>query len=194
MLAKIIVTGADRRQALEHSRRALRELEVGGLATVVPFHRAVVDDPAFAADTPDGFAVHTRWIETEFVNGVVPAIATDQADDLAPDVVSVVIGGRTMAVHVPGLAGIPAVASAVHEHAERTSSGEAADGSVTSPMQGTVVKIDIREGDQVNQGDILVVVEAMKMENPVRAPRSGTVAGLAGLQRGRQHQPGRALV
>ena len=175
MLAKIIVTGADRTQALERSRRALRELEVAGLATTVPFHRAVIDDPAFVADRQDAFVVHTRWIETDFVGDVASAAAPD-----VPSLeISVLIGGRAMGVHVPGLAGVPAVAKVAHEHAVRASSGQVADGVVTSPMQGTVIRVEVGNGDQVEHGDVLVVVEAMKMENPVRAPRSGTVTGLA---------------
>ncbi len=172
LLAKIIVTGADRSQALEHSRRALGELEVDGIATVIPFHRAVVRDPAFTAQ--DGLAVHTRWIETEFAADLKPQSRAQTASDH----VGVMVGGRRMTVQLPGLAGLPGTAEAICDQAARSTATQVADGAVTSPMQGTVVKILIQEGQHVEQGEILLIVEAMKMENPVIAPRAGTVTGL----------------
>ncbi len=172
LLAKVIVTGADRAQALERSRRALGELEVAGIATVIPLHRAVVRDPAFTAQ--DGLHVHTRWIETEFAADLKPQSRAKTGSDH----VGVIIGGRRMTVQLPGLAGLPGTAEAIRDQAARSTETRVADGAVTSPMQGTVVKIVIQEGQPVEQGEILLVVEAMKMENPVIAPRAGTVTGL----------------
>jgi acetyl-CoA/propionyl-CoA carboxylase biotin carboxyl carrier protein len=173
LIAKLIVTGADRRQALERSRRALAELSTTGLTTVVPFHRAVVREPAFTASTGEDFAVHTGWIESEFAASTEP----QDSVSLPPDVVRVVIGGRFMTVGVPGLAALPD-AAAIRAEARSATSQAAASGAVTAPMQGTVVKVAVQEGQEVDAGDVIAVVEAMKMENPVRAPRAGTVTGL----------------
>jgi acetyl-CoA/propionyl-CoA carboxylase biotin carboxyl carrier protein len=173
LIAKLIVSGADRQQALERSRRALAELEIGGLTTVVPFHRAVVGEPAFTATTGEDFAVHTGWIETEFA----PPGEPPEAVPLEPDVVRVVIGGRQLAVRLPGLASHPE-ADAIRAEARSATTEAAAHGAVTAPMQGTVVKVAVEEGQEVDAGDLIAVVEAMKMENPVRAPRAGTVTGL----------------
>jgi acetyl-CoA/propionyl-CoA carboxylase, biotin carboxylase, biotin carboxyl carrier protein len=178
MLAKLIVTGADRATALARSRRALDEVVVEGVATVLPFHRAVVRDPAFTAE--DGFAVHTRWIETEFDNRIPPYGEDAAADD---DRVTISIGGRAMKVALPGLSTLGARAEEI-----RKSSAELAFGArpgahsgdaVTTPMQGTVIKIAVAEGQHVEPGDLVAVVEAMKMENPVTAHRAGVVTGLA---------------
>jgi acetyl-CoA/propionyl-CoA carboxylase biotin carboxyl carrier protein len=171
LLAKLIVTGTDRRQALARARRALAEFRVDGLPTVLAFHRAVVDDPAFTAR--DGFGVHTRWIETEY-----------SAPDAAPgDVVTIEVGGRPHRVTLPGLSAVGADTAA----AIRASAGErgarggvAAQGDgVVAPMQGTVVKIAVADGVAVRRGDLIAVVEAMKMENPVTAHQDGTVAAVA---------------
>ncbi len=130
LLAKIIVTGADRAQALERSRRALGELEVGGIATVIPFHRAVVRDPAFTAQ--DGLDVHTRWIETEFAADLEPQSRAQTVSDH----VGVMVGGRRMTVQLPGLAGLPGTAEAICDQAARSTETQVADGAVTSPMPG----------------------------------------------------------
>ncbi len=182
MLAKLIVTGANRAEALGRARRALAEFRVDGLPTVLPFHRAVVDDPAFTASGPDGFTVHTRWIETEFATELEPfgGAADDDAD---PHTVTIEIGGRWHEVRLPGLfATRPATSAAIIERArERRARGAAAvhGADVTAPMQGTVVKVAVAEGDVVSTGDLIAVVEAMKMENPVTAHKDGTVTGLA---------------
>ncbi len=182
MLAKLIVTGADRAEALERSRRALGELAIEGLTTVLPFHRAVVRDPAFTADGPDGFAVHTRWIETEFR---LPA--GEAAQEPPPDqIVGVTVGGRRLAVRLPGLAALSPAASAMAASAQGDSglgdgdpqSAAGRGSTVTAPMQGTVTKVAVQEGQPVATGDVIAVVEAMKMENPVTAHRPGTVTGL----------------
>jgi acetyl-CoA/propionyl-CoA carboxylase, biotin carboxylase, biotin carboxyl carrier protein len=158
---------------------------------VLPFHRLVVEDPAFAATTEDGFTVHTRWIETEWDNTVPPFTgAAETDDDSAPrQTVVVEVGGRRLEVSLPGdlaLAGAStgggAGAGAARAPRKRGggSRGTAASGdAVTAPMQGTIIKVAVSDGDQVSAGDLIVVLEAMKMENPVTAHRDGTVTGLA---------------
>jgi len=190
MLAKLIVHGADRREALARARRALAEFEVEGLATVIPFHRAVVSDPAFIGDD-NGFSVHTRWIETEWNNTIEPFTAGEPRDeeDARPRQKLVVeVDGRRLEVSLPGdLAlsnGTPDPAGVVRKkpkprkrgsHAGAAASGDA----VTAPMQGTVVKVAVEEGQEVVVGELVVVLEAMKMENPVTAHKDGVITGLA---------------
>ncbi|KKW65135.1 acetyl/propionyl/methylcrotonyl-CoA carboxylase subunit alpha [Mycolicibacterium elephantis] len=192
MLAKLIVTGANRKEALERSRRALAEFKVEGLATVIPFHRAVVSDPAFVGDD-NGFSVHTRWIETEWNNTIEPFTGGDpieEEDTIPRQTVVVEVGGRRLEVSLPGdLAlgggGAPAAGGNIVRKKPKprkrgASAGAAASGdAVTAPMQGTVVKVAVEEGQQVSAGDLVVVLEAMKMENPVTAHKDGTITGLA---------------
>ena len=181
LVAKLIVTGRDRTQALERSRRALAEFEVDGMPTVIPFHRAVVSDPAF---TSDPFTVHTRWIETEFANTIEPYAGdpADAAETVQRERVVVEVGGRRLEVVLPaglaktGAAGARPVRRAA---ARRKKAGAAAGGdALTSPMQGTIVKVVAEDGQQVAEGDPVVVLEAMKMEQPLTAHKSGTVTGL----------------
>ncbi len=178
LLAKLIVTGTDRADALQRSRGALAELVVDGLATVLPFHRTVVDDPAFVGDE-HGFAVHNRWIETEFDNRLAPYVEASAVRD--DDELVVWIGGRPLTVRMPGLVELGDRAQGIREkaalgraEAERVVSGT----TVTAPMQGTIVKVAVQEGQVVEVGDLIAVLEAMKMENPVLAHRAGTVSGL----------------
>ncbi|MFZ3499939.1 acetyl/propionyl/methylcrotonyl-CoA carboxylase subunit alpha [Streptomyces sp. 5.8] len=185
LLAKLIVTGASREQALQRAARALAEFEVEGMATAIPFHRAVVVDPAFTADP---FTIHTRWIETEFVNEipafVVPA-ADDSEDEPGRETVVVEVGGKRLEVSLPSslgmtLARTAAAGGAKPKRRAAKKSGPAASGdTLASPMQGTIVKVAVEEGQQVNEGDLIVVLEAMKMEQPLNAHRSGTIVGLA---------------
>ncbi|MFT2706874.1 acetyl/propionyl/methylcrotonyl-CoA carboxylase subunit alpha [Clavibacter zhangzhiyongii] len=188
LLAKLIVTGSSREDALERSRRALDEFEVQGLPTVLPFHRAIVRDPAFAPADGAPFSVYTRWIETEFDNTIEPwSGALDGAAEApARHTVVVEVGGKRIEVSLPeDLApagggsstrrGAAAPARRKQAGAVDTSGG----GSVTSPMQATVVKLAVEEGQQVVKGDLLVVLEAMKMEQPLTAHRDGAVTGLA---------------
>ncbi|MDN5748322.1 MAG: acetyl/propionyl/methylcrotonyl-CoA carboxylase subunit alpha [Pseudonocardia sp.] len=186
LLAKLIVTGSDRAQALERSRRALAEFRVEGMATVLEFHRLVVADPAFAGTTEEEFTVHTRWIETEWDNTVPPFDGgEDAAEEVAPrQSVVVEVGGRRLEVSLPGdLAfggGGAATAKAPPRKRGGGKSGGAASGdSVTAPMQGTIIKVAVSDGDTVSAGDLVVVLEAMKMENPVTAHKDGTVTGLS---------------
>ncbi|MFJ3321376.1 acetyl/propionyl/methylcrotonyl-CoA carboxylase subunit alpha [Curtobacterium sp. NPDC086286] len=190
MLAKLIVTGATRSEALERSRRALAEFEVTGLPTVLPFHRAVVSDPAFATPDETPFSIYTQWIETDFVNEI-PAWSGSPEELPAPaarESVVVEVQGKRIEVTMPSIVAGGAAGAAGRRPAgpsappKRRSSGVrgglASSGSVTSPMQATVVKLAVAEGDTVVKGDLLVVLEAMKMEQPVAAPRDGVVTGL----------------
>jgi acetyl-CoA/propionyl-CoA carboxylase, biotin carboxylase, biotin carboxyl carrier protein len=191
MLAKLIVHGATRREALERARRALDEFHVEGLATVIPFHRAVVSDPAFIGDD-EGFSVHTRWIETEWNNTVEPFTGAepgyDEEDARPRQKVVVEVNGRRLEVSLPadlalsnGAADPAGVIRKKPKPRKRGAhSGAAASGdAVTAPMQGTVVKVAVEEGQEVAAGDLVVVLEAMKMENPVTAHKDGTITGLA---------------
>jgi acetyl-CoA/propionyl-CoA carboxylase biotin carboxyl carrier protein len=185
LLAKVIVTGEDRTQALERARRALDELVAEGMATVLPFHRAVVRDPAFIGDE-DGFSVHTRWIETEFDNRIPPFEgAAETPAAAARQTVVVEVGGRRLEVSLPGdlaiSGGTPALGSPARPRRRsgvRTAAAVSGD-AVTAPMQGTIVKIAVADGQRIEAGELVVVLEAMKMENPVTAHKAGTVAGLA---------------
>ncbi len=182
MLAKLIVVGADREQALARSRRALAEFTVEGLPTVIPFHRAVVDDPAFAATDGEHFTVHTQWIETEFAAELQPYHAPADVQPAQPrQTVVVEVGGRRLEVSLPGDLGLRGSGSSKATPRKRGGYGKAAAMSgdaVTAPMQGTVVKVAVSDGDPVDTGDLLVVVEAMKMENPITAHKAGTITGL----------------
>ncbi|UEL29693.1 biotin carboxylase N-terminal domain-containing protein [Pseudarthrobacter sp. L1SW] len=188
MLSKLIVTGATRTQALQRSRRALEEMVVEGIPTVIPFDLAVVSDPAFApAEGP--FKVHTRWIETEFVNNLPAwtpdgAAGTDGAEERQRVVVEV--GGKRLEVVLPaslgslGTGGAATAAKPAKSKKRSRSGGPAAatGNALTSPMQGTIVKVAVANGDVVAEGDLVVVLEAMKMEQPLTAHRSGTIIGL----------------
>ncbi len=186
LLAKVIVTGRDRAEALERSRRALHEFEVDGIATALTFHRAVVDDPAFAPSDPSAaFTIHTRWIETEFDN-TIPAYAgsSEVTEPTERQTLTVEVDGKRLAVTLP--AGLAAASSATAgngaarpKRVRRSGAGSAASGdSVTAPMQGTIIKVAVEEGQTVSAGDLLVVLEAMKMEQPLTAHKDGTVTSL----------------
>ncbi|WP_019875666.1 acetyl/propionyl/methylcrotonyl-CoA carboxylase subunit alpha [Sporichthya polymorpha] len=187
LVAKLIVTGATRQQALERSRRALSEFVVDGMPTVIPFHLSVVSDPAFAPTDGNAFTVHTRWIETEYDNQLTPYAG---AGAEAPEAeerqsVTVEVGGRRLEVVLPaGLAAAgPAAGAGPAKKARKAGgkkAGAAASGdSLTSPMQGTIVKVAVEEGQTVAEGDLIVVLEAMKMEQPLNAHKAGTVTGLS---------------
>jgi len=186
MLAKLVVTGATRTQALERSRRALQELTIEGMPTVVPFHRAVVSDPAFATPDDTPFTVHTRWIETEFDNRIEPFTVAPEPSADEPERQSVVVevGGKRLEVTMPQLLGGAARPAAAQPKArkQRSGRGTAARGasgdSLSSPMQGTIVKIAVANGDEVSEGDLIVVLEAMKMEQPLTAHKSGVIKDL----------------
>ena len=189
MLAKLIVTGATREQAIQRANRALAEMEIGGMPTVLPFHRAVVADPAFAPADGKPFTIHTRWIETEF-NNTIPAFDLASAAGAADDAgtrqsVTVEVGGKRLEVTLPSSFAVSNGASNGTKKAKkagrnRSSGPAAANGNaLTSPMQGTIVKVAVADGDVVAEGDLIVVLEAMKMEQPLTAHRAGTVTGLS---------------
>ena len=187
LLAKLIVTGADRKQALERSRRALAEFQVEGMATVLPFHRLIVDDPAFTED----FSVHTRWIETEWNNTVEPFTGGEGAEqeEAQRQTVVVEVGGRRLEVSLPGdlaIGGGAGAATAAKAPPRKRGGGKSTTAvsgdAVTAPMQGTIIKVAVSDGDTVSAGDLIVVLEAMKMENPVTAHKSGTITGLSATQ------------
>jgi acetyl-CoA/propionyl-CoA carboxylase, biotin carboxylase, biotin carboxyl carrier protein len=182
LLAKIIVTGADRTEALERARRALDETVVEGIATVLPFHRLVVRDPAFA----DDFEVHTRWIETEWSGAVAPfTAAAPPASADERETVVVEVGGKRLEVSLPTTLFSGTTSAASPRPAARRSGSRHKAASIagatalTAPMQGTIVKVAAHDGDTVQEGDVIVVIEAMKMEQPLQAHRSGTVSGLS---------------
>lgn len=186
MLAKLIVTGQDREQALQRARRALAELNIEGMPTVIPFHRVVLEDPAFVPAEGEEFKVHTRWIETEF-NNTIPMYAgapgSVDSDENERTTVVVEVNGKRMEVSLPEMGGAakPAVKQASKSRKSRSSRAAAKSGGdeLTSPMQGTIVKVAVSDGDTVAEGDLVLVLEAMKMEQPITAHKAGKVSGLS---------------
>ena len=187
MLAKLIITGRTRQEALERSRRALSEFEVDGMPTVLPFHRAVVTDPAFApADAETPFSIHTTWIETEFDNTIEPyAGGSTQAPAPTEERQAIVVevDGKRLEVVLPGGLSLGGGGSAPRKKAPRRSgsatSGAATSGdALTAPMQGTIVKIAVDDGQIVEAGQTVIVLEAMKMEQPINAHKGGVLSGL----------------
>jgi acetyl-CoA/propionyl-CoA carboxylase, biotin carboxylase, biotin carboxyl carrier protein len=185
LLAKLIITGATREQALQRAARALAEFKVEGMATAIPFHQAVVVDPAFTADP---FQVHTRWIETEFVNEIkpfAPAGSEADEDEAGRETIVVEVGGKRLEVSLPSSLGMTlartglAAGAKPKRRAAKKSGPTASGDTLASPMQGTIVKVAVEEGQEVKEGDLIVVLEAMKMEQPLNAHRSGTVKGLS---------------
>ncbi len=185
LIAKIIITGANRKQALERSRRALQELVIEGMPTVVPFHKAVLHDPAFTAEN-GRFGVHTRWIETEFSGQIAPyaGALSEAAEPVARSRIVVEVNGKRLEVVVPAVLGTAdgAVGATRSKKPVKRQSGAAtktpSGNALTSPMQGTIVKVAVADGDAVQTGDLVVVLEAMKMEQPLTAHRSGIVKNL----------------
>jgi acetyl-CoA/propionyl-CoA carboxylase biotin carboxyl carrier protein len=199
LLAKLVVTGTDRKDALAKSRRALAEFEVVGLPTVLPFHRLVVNDPAFAPEGDDAFTVYTSWIETEFVNTVEPAQVSNapvEAIDTRHSVV-VEVDGKRLEVTVPDslLPTSQRVRKPQAPARSQTSGGAGGSGgnSVASPMQATVIKVEVKPGDAVIKGQTVVVLEAMKMEQSIPAPRDGVVASV-GAEVGTTIKAGHVLI
>ena len=180
LLAKLIVTGSSREDALERSRRALDEFEVAGLPTVLPFHRKIVRDPAF---TSSPFSIYTRWIETEFANDIEPwsGSLSDSPATATRQSIVVEVDGKRIEVSLP--ARLMSASSAALGAAPRRRSGAGAvvtatGDSVKAPMQATVVKLAVAEGDPVVKGDLILVLEAMKMEQPITAHKDGTIANV----------------
>jgi acetyl-CoA/propionyl-CoA carboxylase, biotin carboxylase, biotin carboxyl carrier protein len=181
LLAKLVVTGSSREDALERSRRALDEFEVTGLPTVLPFHRKIVRDPAF---TSSPFSIYTSWIETEFVNDIEPWSGEREYDSVGASArheVVVEVEGKRISVSLPTKL-LPASGSLANVAApKRRASGavsSATGDSVKAPMQATVVKLAVADGQKVVKGDLLLVLEAMKMEQPITAHKDGTINGV----------------
>lgn len=187
MLAKLIVFGETREEALQRSRRALAEYIVEGMPTAIPFHRHIVENPAFVGDE-NGFDVYTKWIEEEWDNPIPPYVDpadAEEAEEATPNQKVVVeIDGRRVEIALPGdLALGGGGAGGAKKKAKKRRSGGAKAGvsgdAVAAPMQGTVIKVNVEEGQEVAEGEVVVVLEAMKMENPVKAHKAGVVTGLA---------------
>ena len=183
LLAKLIVTGESRDEALARARRALDEFVIEGMATALPFHRAVVRDEAFTADP---FTVFTRWIETEFDNQI-PAFdsaAEDAGSAESRETIVVEVGGKRLEVSLPAGFGAGGGGGGAKKTAPKRSAGKRAGAgtsgdSLTAPMQGTIVKVAVADGDEVEAGQMIVVLEAMKMEQPLNAHKAGTISNLA---------------
>jgi acetyl-CoA/propionyl-CoA carboxylase biotin carboxyl carrier protein len=185
LIAKLVVYGETRTEALERARRALDEFVIEGMATALTFHRAVVNDPAFAPPPGESFSIFTRWIESEFNNQIPPfAGATDAAAEAAErETIVVEVSGKRLEVTLPAGLGGSGGGSGVRKVApKRTASkksGPVASGnSLTAPMQGTIVKVAVKDGDKVEAGQQIVVLEAMKMEQPLNAHKAGTISKL----------------
>jgi acetyl-CoA/propionyl-CoA carboxylase biotin carboxyl carrier protein len=180
LIGKLIVTGSSRTQALERARRALAEFAIGGMPTVLPFHQAVVVDPAFVGES--GFNVHTRWIETEFSAELTPQeLSSEAAGGAEPERLTVEVGGKRLEVvlHSPAQSASREQAPRPARRSSARVAGAAGGDALVSPMQGTIVKLVAAEGDRVSAGDPVVILEAMKMEQPLTAHKDGTVTDLA---------------
>jgi len=186
MIAKLIVTGSTRQEAAQRARRALAELTIEGMPSVVPFHRSVMADEAFVpADPETPFSVHTRWIETGFKNTIEPykGAQAESEEDEDPQRITVEVGGKRLEVTLPGSFSVGSGKAGGSSKPKRRfgsrAAGAAASGDdLTSPMQGTIVKVAVKEGQTVSEGDLVVVLEAMKMEQPLTAHKSGVIKKL----------------
>lgn len=180
LMAKLIVTGATREQAMARARRALREFRIEGVASVLPFHRAVMEHPDFRGD--DGFKVHTRWIETDFSNTLAAAVRAEPQPDSSLLRTAIEIDGRRVTLGLPAqlLRGLQAGSGAVDAALPAETAQDA--GAVASPIAGTLHAWKVADGDAVQEGDVIAVMEAMKMEMQVAAHCSGriTLAAEAG--------------
>lgn len=195
LVAKIIVTGATREQAIERSRRALDELVVEGMPTVLPFHQAVLRDPAFVED----FSVHTRWIETEF-DGDIPAyqgFLGEGDDPEEPEIITVEVNGKRVEIKLPGGLGTASTPKKKRKPKKRDRGGakvSAPTGNAfPAPMQGTIVKVNVADGDTVEEGQTVAVIEAMKMEQPLDAHRGGVIKNLK-IEKGQAVTAGEVLL
>lgn len=185
MLGKLIVWGETREEALARSRRALSEYKVEGMPTVIPFHQAITADPAFIGDG-ESFDIYTKWIEEEWKNEIPayvdPAEAAEESDELPAQKYVVEVDGRRVEVALPGNLVVGGGAAPRKKSKKRRGAGAKAAVSgdtVVAPMQGTVIKVNVENGQEVEEGEVIVVLEAMKMENPVKAHKSGIISDLA---------------
>lgn len=180
LLGKLIVTGATREQALQRARRALYEMKVAGIPTALTFHQVVVNEPDFIGES--GFNVHTRWIETDFKNEIAPQpTSADDAESLQLDQPIVVeVNGKRLEVALPQNLAIGNKKAAPKKTVRTKSAAPVASGNaVVAPMQGTIVKIAVEAGATVAAGDLVMVIEAMKMEQPLTAHKSGTITSIS---------------
>lgn len=185
MLGKLIVWGETREEALARSRRALSEYKVEGMPTVIPFHQAITADPAFIGDG-ESFDIYTKWIEEEWKNEIPayvdPAEAAEESDELPAQKYVVEVDGRRVEVALPGNLVVGGGAAPRKKSKKRRGAGAKAAVSgdtVVAPMQGTVIKVNVENGQEIDEGEVIVVLEAMKMENPVKAHKSGIISDLA---------------
>ena len=185
LIAKLIVTGASRAEALQRAARALGEFEVRGMPTVLPFHRAVVADQAFASPP---LRVHTRWIETEFTAPMPAQEPAETAEPADREAITVEVGGKRLSVVVPAALSQSRRPASASDSSERVRGGSnrgrrkvhsGSGDTLVSPMQGTIIKIAVADGERVSAGDVIVVLEAMKMEQPLTAHKDGTVTAMA---------------
>ena len=179
LLAKLVVTGATREEAIARSRRALEEFEVDGIATVIPFHKTVLNEAAFTAKQGT-FGVHTRWIETEFNNTISAynGAGTAELDDDHRSPITVEVNGRRVEVVLPTSFSVDSPKKRKPTRRGQKSVATSTGDSVVAPMQGTIVKIAVEEGQQVEAGELVIVLEAMKMEQPLNAHKSGVITGI----------------
>ncbi|RRD44753.1 biotin/lipoyl-binding protein [Tessaracoccus sp. OH4464_COT-324] len=195
LVAKIIVTGANREMAIQRARRALQELEIDGMPTVLPFHQAVLEDPAFVGD----FAVHTRWIETEFTGDIQPyqGLLGEPEEEEEPEIITVEVNGKRVEIKLPGGLGSPQPTKKKRKPTKRDRGGakvSAPTGNAfPAPMQGTIVKVNVEDGQTVEEGDVVAVIEAMKMEQPLNAHRGGVVKNLK-IEKGQTVSAGEVLL
>ncbi len=173
LMAKLIVSGATREQALQRARRALAEFQIEGVASVLPFHRAVVQDPAFTAE--QGFGVHTRWIETEMQQDFTAALRPVPVQEQPLQRTWVEIDGRRVTLGLPASL-LQGVAQTATSAPVSTTAAAVQDGDVLAPMAGSLIAWKVAEGETVDAGAVIAVMESMKMESPITAPRAGRVA------------------
>ena len=185
LIAKLIVTGASRRQAIERARRALGGFVIDGVPTILPFHRAVLDDPAFIPDDDAAqFSVHTLWIETEFDNKIDPyGVMAPDEDQQAGNAERLIVevSGKRVEVVLPARNAPEAVGATSPRRPGRQPDGasRSSGDALVSPMHGTIVTLRVGDNAVIGIGDTVAVLEAMKMEQPITAHKAGTVTRLA---------------
>ena len=170
LMAKLIVTGATREEALRRARRALAEFRIEGVATVLPFHRAAVDSADFTG--ADGFRVHTRWIETDFADMPEAMARPEPVEDAGMVRTHIEIDGRRVSLALPGLL-LAGLGAAGEGRAPAPAAAAPVEDAIAAPVSGTLQAFRIADGASVAAGDLVAVMEAMKMETQVLAPRAG---------------------
>lgn len=176
LMAKLIVTGATREQAIARARRALREFRIEGVASVLPFHRAVIEHADFTGG--EGFKVHTRWIETDFANTLAAAVRAEPVPEAGLIRTAMEIDGRRVAIGLPAelLRGLQALPGAAVDGGSATVAPAQDAAAVAAPIAGTLQAWKVADGALVEAGDLIGTMEAMKMEMQVTAHRAGRIA------------------